>query len=78
MLSADLSTCEASGRAVMVLRGKLDVMDAASAAFALSVIAQLINVLFVHASQKMRPASRDRSRQPPRGRLAAGHRDGVR
>jgi hypothetical protein len=49
MFSADLSICEASGRAVMVLRGELDVMDAASAAFARSAIAQLINVLFVHA-----------------------------
>ena len=49
MFSADLSTCEASGRAVVVLRGKLDVMDAARAAFALSAIAPLTNVLFVHA-----------------------------
>ena len=49
MFSADLSTCEASGRAVMVRRGGLAVMDVASAAFALSAIAQLINVLFVPA-----------------------------
>jgi hypothetical protein len=49
MSSADLSTCEASGPPVMVLRERVDVMDAASAAFALSVIAQLINVLLVHA-----------------------------
>jgi hypothetical protein len=49
MFSADLGTCAANGWAVMVLRGKPDVMAAASAAFALSLIAQLINVLVVHA-----------------------------
>ncbi len=49
MFSTDLGTCECGGRAVVMLHGELDVMDAASAAVAISAIAQLINVLSVHA-----------------------------
>lgn len=78
MFSADLSTCEASGRAVMVLRGRFDGMDAASAPSRLLSSRSSSMSCSSMPAQKMRPASRSRSRQPPGGPLAAGHRDGVR
>ena len=47
MFSADLSTRECDGRAVVMLRGELDVMDAASAALELSAIAARERMIIV-------------------------------
>ena len=47
MFSADLSTRECDGRAFVVLRGELDIMDAASAAVALSAIATRERMIIV-------------------------------
>jgi hypothetical protein len=71
MFSADLSICEASGQAVMVLRGELDVMDTASSAFALSAIAQLINVPFVHACAEAEDAAGIAQQVPAAAPMAA-------
>src|SRR5258708_14218304 len=79
MLSKDLSSSSGDGHAVVALRGELDLVDAASVAFALAMIAgrdpvivtDLAGLEFIDSNGVMALARSRRRAPPPPGGPAA-------